>query len=82
MGDGRDESGASEARSPQRPDMGGSLRPGPVSPQTGLAVHHIKSRGSKVRQGTDLHLTLQLEMVISRCNDDPWMTVRDENKRR
>lgn len=34
--------------------------------------------GSKVIHRTDLHLTLQLEMVISRCNNDPCPTVRDD----
>lgn len=49
----------------------GLIKDWPSQPQTGFEVHHIKSTGSKVRHRTDLHLTLQLEMVISRCNDDP-----------
>lgn len=56
----------------------GLIKAQPSQPQTGFEVRHIKSMGSKVRHRTDLHLTLQLEMVISRCNDDPWMTVRDD----
>lgn len=56
----------------------GLIKAQPNQPQTGFEVRHIKSIGSKVRHRTDLHLTLQLEMVISRCNDDPCLTVRDD----
>lgn len=67
---------------PRRTTHGGQtwglIKSQPSRPKTGLEVRHIKSTGSKVRLGTDLHLTLQLELVISRCNDDPCLTVRDD----
>lgn len=72
-----DESGASR-RSAPRGQTRGLIKARPSQPQTGFEVRHIKSTGSKVRHRTDLHLTLQLEMVISRCNDDPCLTVRDD----
>lgn len=34
---------------------------------TGFEVRQVKSTGSEVAQKTDLHLTHQLEMIISRC---------------
>lgn len=72
-----DESGASR-RSAPRGQTRGLIKARPSQPQTGFEVRHIKSTGSKVRHRTDLHLTLQLEMVISRCNDDPCLNVRDD----
>lgn len=65
-------------RTAHRGQTWGLIKAQPSQPQTGFEVRHIKSRGSKVRQRTDLHLTLQLEMVISRCNDDPCLAVRDD----
>lgn len=34
---------------------------------TGFEVHRVKSMRSEVAYKTDLHLTHQLEMIISRC---------------
>lgn len=65
-------------RTAHRGQTWGLIKTQPSQAQTGFEVRHIKSRGSKVRHRTDLHLTLQLEMVISRCNDDPCLTVRDD----
>lgn len=65
-------------RTAHRGQTWGLIKARPSQPQTGFEVRHIKSMGSKVRHRTDLHLTLQLEMVISRCNDDPCLTVRDD----
>lgn len=65
-------------RSAPRGQTWGLIKAQPSQPQTGFEVRHIKSMGSKVRHRTDLHLTLQLEMVISRCNDDPCLNVRDD----
>lgn len=65
-------------RTAHRGQTWGLIKAQPSQPQTGFEVRHIKSMGSKVRHRTDLHLTLQLEMVISRCNDDPRLTVRDD----
>lgn len=65
-------------RTAHRGQTWGLIKAQPSQPQTGFEVRHIKSMGSKVRHRTDLHLTLQLEMVISRCNDDPCLTVRDD----
>lgn len=65
-------------RTTHRGQTWGLIKAQPSQPQTGFEVRHIKSMGSKVRHRTDLHLTLQLEMVISRCNDDPCLTVRDD----
>lgn len=65
-------------RTAHRGQTWGLIKAQPSQPQTGFEVRHIKSTGSKVRHRTDLHLTLQLEMVISRCNDDPCLTVRDD----
>ena len=65
-------------RTAHRGQTWGLIKAQPRQPQTGFEVRHIKSMGSKVRHRTDLHLTLQLEMVISRCNDDPCLTVRDD----
>lgn len=65
-------------RTAHRGQTWGLIKAQPSQAQTGFEVRHIKSMGSKVRQRTDLHLTLQLEMVISRCNDDPCLTVRDD----
>lgn len=65
-------------RSAPRGQTRGLIKARPSQPQTGFEVRHIKSMGSKVRHRTDLHLTLQLEMVISRCNDDPCLNVRDD----
>lgn len=64
-------------RTAHRGQTWGLIKAQPSQAQTGFEVRHIKSTGSKVRQRTDLHLTLQLEMVISRCSDDPCLTVRD-----
>lgn len=65
-------------RTAHRGQTWGLIKAQPSQAQTGFEVRHIKSMGSKVRHRTDLHLTLQLEMVISRCNDDPCLTVRDD----
>lgn len=65
-------------RTAHRGQTWGLIKAQPSQAQTGFEVRHIKSTGSKVRQRTDLHLTLQLEMVISRCNDDPCLTVMDD----
>lgn len=65
-------------RTAHRGQTWGLIKARPSQPKTGFEVRHIKSTGSKVRHGTDLHLTLQLETVISRCNDDPCLTVRDD----
>lgn len=65
-------------RAAHRGQTWGLIKAQPSQAQTGFEVRHIKSIGSKVRHRTDLHLTLQLEMVISRCNDDPSLTVRDD----
>lgn len=65
-------------RTAHRGQTWGLIKAQPSQPQTGFEVRHIKSMRSKVRHRTDLHLTLQVEMVISRCNDDPCLTVRDD----
>lgn len=65
-------------RTAHRGQTWGLIKAQPSQAQTGFEVRHIKSTGSKVRQRTDLHLTLQLEMVISRCNDDPCLNVTDD----
>lgn len=65
-------------RTAHRGQTWGLIKAQPSQAQTGFEVRHIKSTGSKVRQRTDLHLTLQLEMVISRCNDDPCLNVRED----
>lgn len=65
-------------RTAHRGQTWGLIKARPSQAQTGFEVRHIKSTGSKVRHRTDLHLTLQLEMVISRCNHDPCLTVRDD----
>lgn len=65
-------------RAAHRGQTRGLIKARPSQPQTGFEVRHIKSMGSKVRQRTDLHLTLQLETVISRCNDDLCLTVTDD----
>lgn len=65
-------------RTAHRGQTWGLIKAQPSQAQTGFEVRHIKSMRSKVRHRTDLHLTLQLEMVISRCNDDSCLTVRDD----
>lgn len=65
-------------RTAHRGQTWGLIKARPSQAQTGFEVRHIKSTGSKVRHRTDLHLTLQLEMVISRCNHNPCLTVRDD----
>lgn len=65
-------------RAAHRGQTWGLIKARPSQAQTGLEVRHIKSTGSKVRQRTDLHLTLRLEMVISRCSGDLCLTARDD----
>lgn len=56
----------------------GLIKPRPSLPITRTEVAGVKSRGSQVRPGTDLHLTQQLEMIISRCSGDIGLSVKDK----